>query len=160
MALFNPCESIDDEYKKIESKISEVRDTLLMKINNLEEELKFIYNEKHERIYHKKFEAPELVDIKIEQRGRVVVNNCIIHKKSDNIVCLEINLAHKYCSAGATYSSSNGKCGLFIEASNLSTGTKEDAKFVYTLITFPEYKWYKVYTTESEKSSIKVVLVK
>ena len=97
----------------------------------------------------------------IEQQGAPVISSVYTTIIHDNIIALEIDMKSKYCEIGGHVSTSEGYCGIMIDAikSSLYLDESKD-KDMFTSIMFTEYKGWSIYCADVGRYTIRVVLVK
>ncbi len=101
--------------------------------------------------------------VKIEMQGAPILSSerAFIVKKRKDLVALSIDLKSKNCQVGATYSSSDGSCGVDVEATEHSLYLYKSKDLNdFTLITFPKFKGWKVFASSSGRYNIDVCLIR
>lgn len=95
----------------------------------------------------------------IKKQGSIIVNNCWIHKRSDDIVLLIIDCKSKYFDIIMTGYSSDGITSIFMD-SNDRTLNKSDEFIGPTEIEFPDYKGFRVFATNTGRYTCQICLSK
>lgn len=104
-------------------------------------------------------EIPE-VAIEIIHQGCIKVNGGYIKEDSSNIVCLYVNLVTKYAEIGAT-ANYDGRVDIFLSPTEQSIHLLEGKEeFDWTVISFPEYKGWKLFAADIYRYTLAVCLVK
>lgn len=100
----------------------------------------------------------ERVKMKLVTRGAVRVNRAHIHRKSHDIVCIYVDLRSKYIKVGGACQLLDDGPGVCLEATPESLRTHR--RDVDTVITFPEYVGWSVFSAEAGTDTVSVTLVK
>jgi hypothetical protein len=93
-------------------------------------------------------------------KGMPVVNHAILYKKNKNIVLIYVDLQSKYCiidALGSDYD--NGPC-IYIGINSGSLYLNTKLKKCCTLIYFPEFKGWDIFSANINKYTIAVTLLK
>lgn len=95
--------------------------------------------------------------VKVYRQGPVIVNGAIIEKKAKDIVAISVDLGTKWCEVGGLI----GENGIFIDVSERSTNLKKGVdKDLMTVIEFPEFKAWEIFSADTGKYTLKVCLIK
>lgn len=103
----------------------------------------------------------ERVKLRLVTKGAVRVNVAHIHRKSHDIACIYVDLHSKYIKVGGACQLLDDGPGVCLEASAATLRTSRGvSRSECTIITFPAYMGWSVFSAEAGTDTVAVTLVK
>ncbi|HNH30442.1 MAG TPA: hypothetical protein PKU71_13565 [bacterium] len=97
----------------------------------------------------------------IKHQGAPIINGGYVREIGENIVALEIDLKSKHCEVTCSFSSPNGDCGVYVEASERSLYLNEKEKWTTTTgVEFSDFVGWDVFACSIGRYTLRVCLIR